>query len=302
MKLITNPPIPIDYLLVAGGGSGGTGAGTGPGAGGGGGAGGLLQGSSSVFPKSKLPIIIGSGGPLLNCCSTNGSNSTIGSSSCPGFLNTIAIGGGGGGYYLQVSPFTTQPGRCGGSGGGGLGVTSGGLGTINQGLSGGAGSSLYGAMGGGGGGACSSGTNSCAYFSGTYIFIHGCGGNGCYSTISGTTSAFAGGGGGGSGLYSYNDFTGYGFGGIGGGGNGNNGTGTSGAAGSPNTGGGGGGGGNCQCHYDSPGFSGGSGIAIIRYASSTLLASGGNTCTSYLSGGICYQSHIFTSSGNFQML
>ena len=82
----------------------------------------------------------------------------------------------------------------------------------------------------------------------------------------------------------------YGAGGKGGNGASN----ASGSSGLANTGNGGSGGSNTTGGSTVTGSAGGSGIVVIRYASSVDLASGG-TESSYISGGINYRVHTFTS-------
>lgn len=145
-------PIPVDYLVVAGGG------GTGFDVGGGGGAGGLrtsygstsgggssAEASLSLFDATSYSVTIGGGGGNgggSNVRGTNGNNSI--------FSTITSIGGGGGGSYAS-----TGSGLSGGSGGGGAvlsGGPQGGAGTANQGYVGGTAASNYGSGGGGGAG------------------------------------------------------------------------------------------------------------------------------------------------------
>lgn len=114
---------------------------------------------------------------------------------------------------------------------------------------------------GGGGGATNAGVNR-----NSSSTSRGNGGNGVTTNIEGSARALAGGGGGGS-------KTGYhGYGGSGGGGNGGT---NAGQAGTANTGGGGGGGTN----FGAPGGSGGSGVIFLRYPSSFTLNETGLTVT-----------------------
>ncbi len=256
--------ISVEYLVVAGGGAG---AGN---VGGGGGAGGLLAGSTNVSSGASHTITVGAGGtcPVAVGLGDSGANSSFGSIA-------IATGGGGGGMQ--------SVGRNGGSGGGG-GVFSlaGGTGTGGQGNNGGAGgANVSGQQSGGGGGASAAGAAAVGGVSA------GNGGAGTASSISGASVTYAGGGGGGI----YNVGT-VGAGGVGGGGAGNwHGVGVNGTA---NRGAGGGGGGYDGTSYK--GGSGGSGIVVIRYLTTSVLALGtGGTITT--SGG--YTIHTFTSSGTF---
>lgn len=114
---------------------------------------------------------------------------------------------------------------------------------------------------GGGGGATNAGANR-----NSSSTSRGNGGNGVTTNIEGSSRALAGGGGGGS-------KTGYhGYGGSGGGGNGGS---NAGQAGTANTGGGGGGGTN----FGAPGGSGGSGVIFLRYPSKFTLNETGLTVT-----------------------
>jgi hypothetical protein len=244
----------FDFLIIAGGGGGGHGTNNPQFAGGG--AGGVVQGAGiSINPGTVLNIIVGAGGPA-NGGGAGGTAAGGANSSLTG--QTVAIGGGGGGGGGGSGGFV------GGSGGGQGGTGAPSLtqfrapGTAGQGNAGGAGvnNSTDAAGGGGGfGGVGQDGTNSVA----------GNGGAGLTSSISGTTTSYAGGGG----------RTDQGFrAGFLGSPNGvaNSGSGGAGAAGA-----------------------GGSGIVIIRYAGSVQRASGGNLVN--IAGG--FVSHIFTSSGTF---
>ena len=277
----------VEYLVIAGG-AGGGGCGTGgPGGqyqgGGGGGAGGWRSYSSiacasplngpTALPVTATgyPIIVGAGGAGVanpnNVNGCNGSNSS--------FSTITSTGGGGGGSK------NTCGGGPGGSGGGGTGSensspapqTPGGTGNTppvspSQGSNGGSGSfgRADGLNGGGGGGGASAVGGSPTTDDGIP------GGDGSYiaNSFIGPTAPsygqspvplapngryFSGGGGGAA----SNTPGSVGVGGAGGGGNGGNG-GTNGTNGTANTGGGGGGNTACQA-----GFSGGSGIVMIRY-------------------------------------
>jgi len=253
----------VDYMVVAGGGGGGGGIS------GGGGAGGYREaktgcnGSYTASPLATptgLPlspgpysIAVGGGGttsPTPNEAGNTGDVSTF---------STITSAGGGGGAGPNNAPAGT-----GGSGGGGAGTTTsyaGGAGNTppvspSQGNNGGDGISGQPYRGAGGGGAGAVGSD--------YGPTAGPGGAGVTSSITASPVARAGGGGGGGGAYG--NPTG-GTGGTGGGGPGKSysppASFPGGAAGTANTGGGGGaGGGGEGC---ATGFTGGSGIVVIRY-------------------------------------
>jgi len=236
-----------EYLVVGGGGGAGgwSGANSNCYWNGGGGAGGLITGTMNVTSGTNLSLTVGGGG-VAGAKNVNGSN---GSDSALGTL--IAYGGGGGGTPRSV-------GLNGGSGGGGGGTDSGNNpagGTALQPTSstggyGNNGGNGYMNVGGGeiaaagGGGAGGTGA-SAGYRKG------GAGGIGLQSSITGTSTYYAGGGGGCAAM----SFGPCGAGGNGGGGAGAYGTGTPGTDGL----GGGGGAGN-------PSARGGSGVVIIRYA------------------------------------
>jgi hypothetical protein len=219
---------PVEYLIVAGGGGGG-------GIGAGGGAGGLLTnvGGTAVTLSGAVSVTVGSGGAggaTQTTAGTNGGDSVLGAITATG-------GGGGGGRYAAA--------KNGGSGGGGSGLTAGttgGSGVSGQGFAGGTSGTNSSAGGGGGAGAVggnASGDNG------------GNGGIGVQSSILGVSRYFAGGGGG------YRSFSNAsattGTGGLGGGGS--NGPATA------FTGGGGAG----SNFAGEQGYSGGSGIVVVRY-------------------------------------
>lgn len=250
------PPLEVDYLVVAGGGSGGTSGGRG----GGGGAGGYRTsyGDATVSALSlsrttNYTLTVGGGGAGISTNETdgnNGQNST--------FATITATGGGGGGGY-------DRSGKSGGSGGGGawpLGANggsgnAGGYSPVEGYAGGSGGDNAYGT--GGGGGASEVGNNASGNDGGR-------GGNGLVNTILNSTNAaiasvgeisssniyYAGGGGGSSSIGNAA------VGGLGGGSNGT--TGGASSDGTPNTGGGSGGSGSTT-------GSGGSGVVILRYPS-----------------------------------
>jgi hypothetical protein len=212
-------PSTVEYLVVAGGGTG---------LAGGGGAGGFRTSNSfSVQPGTNYTITVGAGG----------SNSQFGSL-------TSSRGGAGGNSGASGS----FPGQSGGSGGGGGRNNYGGFagGTGNLGAfspsEGNAGGTAVGTGWASGGGAGAAGNGGSAAV----------GGAGLSSSITGTSTFYAGGGGAGAGTYGSG-----GNGGAGGGGRGRASLGSAGTAGTANTGGGGGGG--------SGNYAGGSGVVIIAY-------------------------------------
>jgi hypothetical protein len=155
--------VPVNYLVIGGGGAGTPNT---PHTGGGG-AGGFLEGSSFLLPGSTYTIVVGTGG--------NGTAYGMGNYSL--FNSIMAYGGGNGG------------GGAGASGGGahtgpGYGMT------IGQGYRGGASIPPGAYCGGGGGGAGGEG----GFGSGN----GGNGGPGRSSSITGTNTTYAGGGGGGT--------------------------------------------------------------------------------------------------------
>jgi hypothetical protein len=267
----------VSHLVVAGGG------GASFGYAGGGGAGGFREVKSPVTPytaspldgypsapnrvtvtATSFPITVGGGGgapPTNNARGVSGSNSI--------FSTITSAGGGGGGAGHSPSPNSCAPGVNGGSGGGaggyGPGTRPGGSGntppvTPSQGSNGGSTTSPSGSAytSAGGGGATAVGGTPPAQ-----IGAGGCGGAGATTSITASPVAYAGGGGGG--VYSPpSPATTVNAGGTGGGGqgtrDGSNPLPAASQNGTVNTGGGAGGGGN-----SAGGYTGGSGIVIIRY-------------------------------------
>jgi hypothetical protein len=243
-----------DYLVVAGGGAGVGNSGGGGGAGGmrctvtGTGGSGSLESPLSLTAQAYT-VTVGAGGAgasaLNNIRGANGSNSV--------FATITSTGGGGGGNRLGGSPIGN--GATGGSGGGSAvdGYTGGAASPSGQGFAGG---SAPGATnpGGGGGGAAAVGQDG-----GTANLSGGDGGAGRATSISGTSTFYAGGGGG-----AYN-LSGSGEGGVGGGASAPTTGNTGGNNGTANTGGGGSAG-NGGAGTGNNGGSGGSGIVIVRYA------------------------------------
>ena len=233
----TTSTVQVDYLVVAGGGGGGNLDG------GGGGAGGYLTNYNgtpiSITTSNLYTVTVGEGGVGGQ---KNVITSGVGGNSV--FDTIISYGGGGG-----ASDNNTGPSSNGGSGGGAAGGNNPTIGLASppgQGYNGG---NSSGNLGGGGGGASEAGNTD----------GQGHGGDGLSNSITGTATFYAGGGGG--------DYRSGGYpGGNGGGGAGsgslpsNDGT--------PNTGGGGGAIGGATNYQ---GGSGGSGIVILRYPTSSSL-------------------------------
>lgn len=186
-------PIPVEYLVVAGGGAGGNGMG------GGGGAGGLVhnyQGTPMGLNQgSTYSIVIGSGAPGTTSDVTVSGSSTS-------FSNINAIGGGGGSSLHMQRNNVTNNGANGGSGGGSGGSDPGtGLGgsalqpSSSSGGFGNAGGNQTGSSGnypGGGGGGAGSAGESVSNSQGD----GGDGGVGLQVDIDGNNYFWAGGGGG----------------------------------------------------------------------------------------------------------
>ena len=256
----------VEYLVIAGGGGGG---GKGINSGGaGGGAGGYLSSvagelsggnvaalTAPTFATGSYTIGVGAGGGGGSGNGTSGSASVI-QVNAADFVRANGGGGGGG---------NGGGGANGGSGGGSTVNTAAGqtvTATVNgvpgfsQGFNGGR-DLGNGDVEGGGGGAGQVGGSRADKTAGS-------GGNGLYSSITGSLVARGGGGGGGA----YQLGGGYvtGAGGLGGGGNGGGYTNANlGSAGTANTGGGGGGG-TGTFNSDS-GYAGGSGFVALRYVS-----------------------------------
>jgi hypothetical protein len=236
-----------NYLIVAGGGGAGTRHS------GGGGAGGLRTGTQSISAQTYTVQVGGGGAGGASGTSNDGVNGTN-SYISPDF-GSAAVGGGNGSGVSNV------PAGNGGSGGGGRGsgAQAGGSGTSGQGNSGGAGHSGNGGGGGGGAGAAGAAGQTGA---------GGAGGVGSQNNYRTGSNVYYAGGGGGAGDHTASG----GAGGNGGGGAGKTTTSDNSVAGTANSGGGGGSGG----HNDPSsvegyaGKSGGSGIVVIRYDTTTL--------------------------------
>ena len=246
----------IDYLVVAGGGGGGY-------LGGGGGAGGYrtsfgtgninggqtaVESSLTLTMSAQYTVSVGEGGIGGNSENSYADSGVASSLSGTGITTVTSTGGGGGGNICYG-------GNTGASGGGASSCSASNAGGIRatnpiQGFAGGANqtSGVYPA--GGGGGAFSAGLNNAN------------GGTAMASSITGTSTDYAGGGGGGT--RTPNGATSGGTGGGGGAGNGTN-TNLTGGNATANTGSGGGGGGLSSGSIFGAGGNGGSGIVILRY-------------------------------------
>ena len=175
----TNPA--VEYLIVGGGGAGSTG-------GGGGGGGGLVSGNIIANTDYQYTITVGAGGAGQGAGDISGRG---GAGDYSLFHNILAFGGGFGGVYAtQTNEGNTSVyGNRGSSGGQGLGEPRW---TAQppfpgQGNRGGNASTLQVYTGGGGGGAGEAALNATDSASTR-------GGNGIFSSISGTSVAYAGGG------------------------------------------------------------------------------------------------------------
>jgi hypothetical protein len=255
----------VDYLVVAGGGGATTYGGAG--------AGGFRTGTNFVVdPGTTYTITVGAGGV--------GTSSTFGNYGSDSVFSTITSTGGARGV-------ATGDGSNGGSGGGGgydalTPGRAGGLGNTpstspSQGNNGGRGltDNVTYSAGGGGGGAGAVGGNAATQQGGN-------GGNGAASSITGSSVTYAGGGGG----YNNTDIN-QGTGGTGGGG-----PAASGALsrGTVNTGGGGGAG------AGGTNGTGGSGVVILRFLSTTTVA--GTTGSPTITTDGSYSVYKFTASGS----
>jgi hypothetical protein len=247
-------------LVVAGGGAGGQDT-----AGGGGGGGVIYDPSYEIIPGVTYIITVGSGGTRPTgggqLAAALGGTSSMTSTNFLNAIGLVAFGGGGG----TGSANTGNAGDGGNGGGAGNNTGRAGSGVYGQGNYGNA---TAGAAGGGGAGQSPiNGAN---------------GGNGAATYITGSLSYYGGGGAGNSGT-----------GGLGGGGT-NGGFQAASNNGGANTGGGGSG---FSGSWNGAG-NGGSGIVIISYQASAQRATGG-TVTNYVTGGVRYFVHTFTSSGTY---
>jgi hypothetical protein len=166
-------PGTIEYLMAGGGG--------GAMATGGGGAGGLLQGTTTVYAGNTYTITVGSGG--IGPSQTKAGNTIA-------FGMTAYGGGTASNDGANGGPGAAESGGSGAGGGTNNGAHAGGNGVPGQGNPGGYSGPSF--VGGGGGGAAGSGQGFIGPSPGAAR-----GGNGIYSTITGSNVAYSGGGGGG---------------------------------------------------------------------------------------------------------
>jgi len=270
----------VDFLVVAGGGGGGYDRGAGGGAGGyrnsynsetsGGGA--SSETALQLSLGQTYTITVGDGGANQTGNTARGNVGIASSISGSGITTVTSAGGGGGG--TGNTPSSIYDGGDGGSGGGAIRSGAAGTGTVAQGFNGGGSSSTTDAGGGGGAGEAGDTDGS------------GEGGDGLSSAINGATDRGGGGGG--------HQGPSRGTGGTGGGGNGGADPGIPGATpGTANTGGGGGGAAGTGPSFI--GQAGGSGVVILRMATSdysgtttgspTETASGSDTILTYNASG-----------------
>jgi hypothetical protein len=284
------PSVLVDYLVVAGGGGGG--GGNVAYNSGGGGAGGYRCSVSGEISgggaSAESPLNVIKGTQYLVKVGTGGASLTNGTTS---IFNSVTSQGGGNGNH-------NVDGSTGGSGGGGgatgPSATNGGSGTANQGYAGGAGVAIDPYPAGGGGGSAEAGNTDGL----------GSGGDGIFSSITGTSIQR---GGGGSAARSGTSTTVI-VGGDGGGGSGGRSSGaTAPTAGEANKGAGGGG-----ASGTGAGGNGGSGVVIISYSNtfSDLVtihsshvcngqAAGGTTAPAPSTARTGYKTYIFTAgNGN----
>ena len=238
----------VNYLVVAGGGSGGYDRGGGGGAGGyrnsfnseTSGGGGSSETALELTTGQTYTITVGDGGANATVNTARGNVGIDSSISGSGITTVTSAGGGGGG--TGNTPSAVFDGGSGGSGGGAIRSGAAGTGTANQGFNGGGSSSTTDAGGGGGAGEAGDTDGS------------GEGGDGLSSAINGATDRGGGGGG--------HQGPSRGLGGNGGADPGIPGA-TPGIA---NTGGGGGGAAGTGPSFI--GQAGGSGVVILRMATS----------------------------------
>ena len=295
--------VPIDYLVIAGGG-GASASGFEYPSNGGGGAGGYLTGSTTIYRGFTATVTVGAGGTggtFANSNTvTNGSDSVL-TATAVGLSVTTTGGGKGQIGYGSAGGRTSL---AGGSGGGGSGGGSGGNGVAGQGFRGGDNLSSYG--GSGGGGASAQGVDYPAGQPNNGQATKG--GDGLSSSITGSAVTRAGGGGGGWSPYYGTPVQADNAGGAGGGGQGGSGTDNTGnnlrsyapGSGTANTGSGGGGAGasnGSNNYYRISGGSGGSGVVIIRYPDSFPAATA-TTGSPTVTNPTGYRVYTFTGSGS----
>ena len=299
----TPQTIDIEYLVIGGGGAGGGGH-----RGGGGGAGGYRnsyasetsgRNSSTETPYSfasagtTITVTVGAGGAVSSAA--NGGTGGSSSISASGQTTITSYGGGGGGNYQSNAPTGTF-GSGGGAGHSSSTNYSGASGTSGQGFDGGDAPTSSNPQGGSGGGAGANGQNG-GNSSET------AGGVGLSSSITGSAVFRAGGGGAG----------GYAAGGYSSGGNGGGGNGGSSDASDPHSGvidsgsyyypvsgvdgTGGGGGGTADDSNPTTRGRGGSGVVILRVATSDYSGTTSGSPTVTTDGS--YKVIKFTSSGSY---
>ncbi len=279
----TTSTIQVEYLVIGGGGAGG-------GWGGGGGAGGYLTnygGSKTPLTSSvNYAIVVGEGGVKQTVAATAANSGEDSSIIGTGISITATGGGAGGTKNGNTTEFTAQNGGSGGGASAMRNASVGGSGntpftTPSQGNNGGnspAQDPNFPGGGGGGGANANGGDGQSA--SGSPAYAGGDGGNGLASLITGTSVTRAGGGGG----FTYGvSVTNVSSGGTGGGGAGGryvssgnsyNPSPSNAVDGQVNTGSGGGSGsvqpsGSGSSWYGGDTASGGSGIVILRYPTSS---------------------------------
>lgn len=126
--------VPIQYLVIGGGGNGGLANTNDADAfdrAGGGGAGGFKSGSLSVTSRAPISVYVGPGAPRLTALNLSGNNGT------GSYFGAISVSGGGGGGYKTTGKAGASGGGGGINGSGGTGY-AGGSGISGEGFAGGA--------------------------------------------------------------------------------------------------------------------------------------------------------------------
>ena len=284
----TNPSYSASFLVLAGG-AGGAQYGGGGGAGGyrtsyssdasGGNASGGTETNLDLVPSTTYTITIGAGGAGGGSTPSKSGNSGSDSSISGSDITDIVCAGGGYGQSSTAGTGSIDGGCGGGSASSG---TTAGTGTANQGFGGGTGGT--GNLGGGGGGGVS------AVGGNGGLNAGGNGGNGHAGTITGSSVTRGGGGGGGA----DNRYSGSGSPGSAGSGGGGAGT-VDGTAGTGTANQGGGGGGSGYGSGYGAASAGGSGVVILRMATSdysgttsgspTVTTSGSDTIITFNASG-----------------